>query len=128
MIAQKEGSGELRTDAQPLITRFPLIGQPESVAWYSGTMSGDAPGPSTYWIDAVITVTPDVGDRLAALATQPVLTAPDVVEDLTTQLPRELMTGPDLGPALTKDGEHDFWVTAYYSPSSRQLVITALGE
>ena len=53
--AAKVGTGEVRHDLEPLIRRFPqLVGAP-SAMWMSGTM-GDprVPGPSTYWIDAIV--------------------------------------------------------------------------
>ena len=64
--ASKSGDGTLRTDLEPLTTRFAALGAPVSAQWSSGTM-GDSrvPGPSTYWIDAVVVVSPDVASRLA---------------------------------------------------------------
>jgi hypothetical protein len=52
--AAKSGTGQLRTDAEPVLKRFPLLGRPLALQWMSGTL-GDSrvPGPSTYWIDAV---------------------------------------------------------------------------
>lgn len=53
--ATKEGTGELRHDLEPLTTRFPQLVNVESATWMSGTMGDSgAPGPSTYWIDAII--------------------------------------------------------------------------
>ncbi|MGH3924653.1 MAG: hypothetical protein ACRDTT_17630, partial [Pseudonocardiaceae bacterium] len=55
--AQKSGSGELRTDEEPLTKRFSVLEAPLEVRWMSGTYgSSRNPGPSTYWIDAVITL------------------------------------------------------------------------
>lgn len=52
--ATKSGTGQLRTDVEPVLKRFPLLGKPQGLRWMSGTL-GDArvPGPSTYWIDVV---------------------------------------------------------------------------
>lgn len=53
----KNGSGELRTDVEPLLTRFPTLSATTEAQWMSGTMgSNRVPGPSTYWIDAVVTL------------------------------------------------------------------------
>ena len=63
--ADKQGDGKLREEASPLTSRFPALGTPIKVRWMSGTL-GTSPGPSTYWIDAVVWVTPEVGQQLRA--------------------------------------------------------------
>ncbi|MCT1618853.1 hypothetical protein [Janibacter hoylei] len=57
-----------RSDVEPLTQRFPDLGDPVSATWQSGTLgdSRTAPGPSTYWIDAAVTVEPEVADSLRA--------------------------------------------------------------
>jgi len=68
-VAEKSGTGERRNDVEPLVRRFPLLGQPVAAVWYSGTMgSDDAPGPSTYWIDAVVTVDADTAHQIVISA------------------------------------------------------------
>jgi len=63
--AEKSGTGETRTDLEPLTKRFSALGDPVAATWISGTMgSSDVPGPSTYWIDAVVEVTPAQADEL----------------------------------------------------------------
>ncbi len=49
----------MRTDLEPLTKRFSALGGPVSATWMSGTM-GDArvPGPSTYWLDAIVELAP----------------------------------------------------------------------
>ena len=55
--AEKNGSDELRTDLEPLTSRSDAIGSPSSARWMSGTTGDDrVPGPSTYRIDAVISL------------------------------------------------------------------------
>jgi len=125
-IAQKNGTGELRGDLPPLLKRFPLLGRPERVQWMSGTM-GDArvPGPSTYWIDAVVQLQPDNAAWLRRqYAVQPGSEAPDVVEGLRALLP----AGPwgrsaALDAALSQQG---FLAKAYLSGD--QLVLVAIGQ
>ena len=76
--------GELRTDTEPIATRVPQLGDDFTVTWFGGVASDDrAPGPSTYWVEAIVTPaggvselvgdeelspgTPQVGDALAAI-------------------------------------------------------------
>lgn len=125
-IAQKNGTGELRSDPAPLLKRFPLLGRPARVQWMSGT-TGDArvPGPSTYWIDALVQLQPEDAARLRRLH-QPQADAalPEVVEGLRPLLP----AGPwsrsaALDAALSQQG---FVARAFLSGD--HLVLTALGQ
>ncbi|WP_391857811.1 hypothetical protein, partial [Vibrio cidicii] len=53
--ATKSGTGEVRHTLEPVTSRFPQLVDAESATWMSGTMGDSrAPGPSTYWIDAVV--------------------------------------------------------------------------
>lgn len=68
--AEKTGDGKTRSDLQPLTDRFPALAAAESATWLSGTMgSSDAPGPSTYWIDAVVVLPPAEHAALKDLGT-----------------------------------------------------------
>ena len=75
---------ELRTDIEPLAGRLPTLGSDFTAQWFSNTTFDQrAPGPASYWIDALITPaagvegliddhtltpgTPDVGEQLTAL-------------------------------------------------------------
>ena len=124
-IAQKNGTGELRSELEPLLKRFPQLGRPLGAKWMSGTM-GDArvPGPSTYWIDAVVTLQPEHATWLRRqYAVLPAGVAPEVVAGL-----RPLPQGPwersaALDAALSQQG---FQGKALLSGD--QLVLTALGE
>jgi hypothetical protein len=130
-IAQKNGTGELRSELEPLLKRFPLLGRPVGAKWMSGTM-GDArvPGPSTYWIDAVVQLQ---GEHAAWLRKQyavlpaPAGAAPDVVAGLRPQL-QQLPQGAwessaALDAALSQQG-----FVAKALLSGDQLVLVALGE
>jgi hypothetical protein len=99
--ASKTGTGELRTDPEPLRKRFPELGATFEARWMSGEYgSGRAPGPTTYWIDAVITLPSDrVADLTAEFAPADTSDQPAVVDGLRSQLP----AGPALtGPALDR--------------------------
>lgn len=55
--AVKSGSGELRQDLKPLTDRFALLAPATAATWMSGTLGDDrVPGPSSYWIDAIVTL------------------------------------------------------------------------
>ena len=125
-MAQKNGTGERREDLAPLLKRFPLLGRPDGAQWMSGTM-GDArvPGPSTYWIDALVRLQPDHAAWLRRqYPVQPGSDSPDVVGGLRPLLP----AGPwsrsaALDAALSQQG---FAAKAYLSGD--QLVLVALGQ
>lgn len=60
-----------------------------------GTL-GDAPGPTTYWIDAVIEVQPAVADELrATYAPEAASTPPDVVSGIQDKLPAGTLLSSD---------------------------------
>ncbi|MDR1077256.1 MAG: hypothetical protein LBL55_01045 [Propionibacteriaceae bacterium] len=129
--APKNGSGERRSE-EPLTRRFPLLDGATAAVWYSGTTDSRlAPGPSTYWIDAVITVDDETA---ATIEADPTLTAaaerPNVVAALRSDLPPDLVTSAALADALLAGGyQHPlFAITAFYSPVTRQVVICAIGQ
>jgi hypothetical protein len=125
--ARKSGTGELRSDTEPLTTRFPVLSGPLDARWMSGTYGGaDSPGPSTYWIDAVVTLGRDQVDTLRSTY-GPTASGgvPAVVDGLKEQLP----PGPFLtSDALDKAFNHErWWASAYLDPEAGKLVIVATG-
>ena len=125
--AEKNGTGVERTDLEPLTSRFAAIGTPVSAIWMSGTTGDDRiPGPSTYWIDAIVTLDPATATALradsGAVATDDV---PEVVDGLVEHLPS--------GPWLTSDAldrETDggqLGGRAFMAVDSDELVITKVG-
>ena len=74
----KDGTGSVRHDLEPLTKRFSALATPISATWMSGTLSGDSPGPSTYWIDGVVTLRPEVAQSLRALGAAAAPDSPDV--------------------------------------------------
>lgn len=125
--AAKSGTGELRTDLDPLVTRFPVLGTPTGARWMSGTYGrADVPGPSTYWIDAVVALVPaDVERVRSTYAPTAEGKSPDVVEGLRGRLP----DGPFLtGDALDAAFDHERWhASAFLDPESGELVVIATG-
>lgn len=125
--AEKSGTGELRTDLEPLTKRFPALDNPEQARWMSGTFGSDrAPGPSTYWIDAVITLSESKFEELkSTYAPESAGKTPEVVDGLRAELPTgTFLTSDRLDQAFT----HDKWFAkAYLVPDHRTLVLVATG-
>lgn len=122
---EKRGADEIRTDTNPLTSRFSALGTPVSVAWMSGTV-GDAPGPSTYWIDAVVELDESVAAALREQAPATTDLAPGVVEPLLDRLPDgPLLRSPALDQAFRESG---FWSEAYLAQDEPVLVLVSLGE
>ena len=127
--AGKTGTGTLRNDLSPLESRFPLLGVPVEATWYSGTMGSEAPGPTTYWIDAIVTVDDQVASQIeSSYDLQPNAPAPDVVDALRPNLPKDLWASESFAAALTAGGDPPFVATASYSPSQKQVIFTARGQ
>lgn len=126
--AEKSGTGELRTDLDPLVKRFPELRAAEGARWMSGTFgSSRAPGPSTYWIDAVVTLPRGgVDDLESAHAPESGGQTPDVVEGLRAELP----AGPFLtGDRLDRAFGHGEWsARVYLDPDRDALVLVATGS
>lgn len=124
--ATKHADGGLRHDLAPLVKRWPVLAGATSASWVSGT-TGDprAPGPSTYWIDAVITLPAETIGRLAdAHPADP--TPPSSVDpQLRSFLPRATVTSAQLNARFALPG----WQTsAYLAPDAGQVVVTAIGQ
>jgi hypothetical protein len=125
--AQKSGSGELRTDAEPVTTRFSALDAPRQVRWMSGTYgSPRTPGPSTYWIDAVVTLDAATAEELVSTySPTPTSDVPDVVNGMREHLP----PGPFHVSATLDDAfdEGRWWASAYLDPQAATLVLVATG-
>ncbi len=122
----KTGTNERRTDLAPLTDRFATIGQPTDAVWMSGTLGSDAPGPTTYWIDAVITLEPSVAAALRdEHDPQPTDASTDVVADLVDDVPANLSRSDSLDRALSTNG---FTSTAFLAVDTDVVVIVARGN
>lgn len=126
-IHKNAPSGGLRTDSDPLTKRYAVLGTPRGVTWVSGTVGDErVPGPSTYWIDAVVVLAPstaaDLRSRGGDLSSRTV----DVRPDLATVLPSGGLVGSDaLDAALSPAG----WrTTAGLATDGRTLVFTSVGQ
>lgn len=126
--AAKAVDGAERHDVDPLTDRIPALEGVDDATWYGGTFgSRDAPGPSLYWIDAVVTLPPGVADELRdTLDLTTATAAPDVVAQLDAALPAgDLLVGDELDDAFSHEG----WLTtAYLSADGDALVLAVVGE
>jgi hypothetical protein len=118
--------GELRTDVAPLISRWPVLGDPVEAWWMAGTL-GDtrAPGPSVVWIDAVVTLEPELADAwVAAYPPVPAHDLPHLVEGVAGYQPAgPLLRADELDAAFS----HGDWLTrVYLDVGERRLVLVAV--
>lgn len=126
--APKSGDGVERHDVEPLTTRIPALSGIQEATWFSGTLGGDdVPGPSLYWIDAVVTLSAGEADELRqTLDLATASSAPDVVPELWEHLPvGDLLAGARLDELFSAGG----WrTTAYLSATGDELVLVIVGE
>ena len=123
----KNGTGEERHDLAPLTKRFPALGLPTTARWYSGTLGDDrVPGPSSYWIDAVVTLEPSAAKSLATdYAAEPASTRPNVVKALRGAVPTgPLVTSEQLDRALSTAFSTQAWI----SLGTGQVVLVSKGQ
>jgi hypothetical protein len=123
---KKTGTGDLRHDLEPLTKRFTALGDPVSATWQSGTLASAAPGPTTYWIDAVVELTPEVATALRTHETEPTSETPEVVAAVRAAIPSgPLRHGADLDAAFAQGS---FRAKVYLVEGTDTVVLTALGE
>ena len=125
MTAEKSGTGEVRSDLEPLTSRFPQLGTAESAIWLSGTLGGDrVPGPKTYWIDAVVVLPAAEYDALRSLYSyEPAVEAPDVVDALKDSVPSPLLVSDDLD---TEFSQGEFRSEVFLNDETRSVVVVSV--
>jgi hypothetical protein len=109
--ATRSGTGEIRHELGPLTDRFPQLATALSATWMSGTMGDErVPGPSTYWIDAVVVLDEAGYAELRALApgeagSDAEAELPDLDAGLDDALPPgPLVRSSALDDAFSQDG------------------------
>ncbi len=121
----KQGDGQLRSDLEPLVNRFPALAAADSATWVSGTMgSSDVPGPSTYWIDAVIVLPPNEYAALKERATEAVAEQPEGFSgELAPAVPGGgLLGSAELDALFSQDG---FSTTAVLVDDGQTLLLSS---
>jgi hypothetical protein len=126
--ATKTTSNPVRHELEPMTKRFPALGSPVSASWVSGDMGDPSvPGPSLYWIDAVVELKAETANDLKARY-QPVPTSamPDVWNTLSQMLPKGgYLTSEQLDAAFTTAKLKS---KAFLAADAPVIVISAIGE
>jgi hypothetical protein len=123
-VSTRDDPGPVRDDMAPLTRRFTALGDPVAARWKSGTLGDpDMPGPSSYWIDAVVQVSPAVAERLGDNTDD--ADPPEVVDDLAPELPDGPWVGSEqLDRALSTSG---FSADVRLDPGTDTVVVRAVG-
>lgn len=123
---QKVATGGLRTDVAPLTAHWPVLGDPVRAWWMAGTLGDSrAPGPSTSWIDAVVTLEREVVEIW--VATYPLVPAddlPDLVGSVAAHQPAGPLLRADELDAAFHQG--DWSARVYLDPTRQRLVLVAV--
>lgn len=126
-------SNQIRHDLEPLTKRFPEIGKPVSAKWMGGTLGAESgsratvPGPSDYWIEAIIELEPVTAD---ALRSKYAPTATGEAPQLKDDLQKDVPAGPYLtSVAMDKALSNNDWRSAAYLHSgSNTLVMRSVDD
>ena len=125
-LAEKNGDGTLRTDLVPLVTRVPRLAAATSALWMGGTLGSDrVPGPSTYWLDAVVALDDATLQEVSALPGLEVAGSPAVVKGLQASMPEgDLQRSDALDRYFTAP---PWYVQAWLAQESKQVVLLVQG-
>ncbi|MGA5534048.1 hypothetical protein [Mycolicibacterium nivoides] len=123
----------IRHAPEPLTKRFPEIGKPISATWMSGTLGAQSdsrvtvPGPSVYWIEAIIELEPATTDTLRSkYAPTASGETPNLNGNLRTEVPAgTYLTSTALDTALSND---DWRSIAYLHSGSHTLVLRSVDD
>ncbi|MFI9400598.1 hypothetical protein [Nocardia sp. NPDC052316] len=120
-------SDTVRADPEPLMKYFPLIGRPVSVSWIGWNNSSGVPGPSTYWVDAVVELEPATAAELRSrYAPAEPVAAPTLKDGLRQTVPvGTFVTGPEFDAALGGSTEWGGTARGYLHPDRPLLVFQA---
>jgi hypothetical protein len=125
----------LRHALDPLVSRFPGLGHPVEVTWVSWDNSSgrlSAPGPATYWIDAIVDLEPQRADELRATTSNSGI--PSVRDALRPHLPPgPFLAGPELNTAIGGNPEQgpgasgpQWTVTGYLETTGNRLILNGV--
>lgn len=124
---------EVRHDLEPLTKRFAALGSPKSASWIGGAKSPDnstsrvdIPGPSSYWLEAVIELDPAVasGLRTKHIAGQPSQPAqPEIRPALRPLVPESAYVRSDSLDAVFT--VNNWYSKAYLDQDRPTLVLTS---
>lgn len=109
-----------------LTKRFPALGAAVAASWVSGDMGDpEVPGPSLYWIDSTVELTPSSAEDLKTKY-RPTPTPPDGWKSLHDALPQGgYLSSHQLDAAFTSTKIES---KAFLAEDAPVVVITATGE
>lgn len=122
---ERSGTGEVRHDLEPLTDRFPPLADATEATWMSGTLGDErVPGPSTYWIDAVVTLgDADYAALRAETDAQSTTDAPAVDAGLEDELPDGPFLRSDALDVLFSPDDYDSDV--FLDDDGKTVVVTS---
>lgn len=122
-------SGPVRTDLDPLTRRFPALGTPVTASWQSGVLGDDrVPGPSSFWIDAIVTLQPETARKLRSSGSLEPARPPRVTEDLRKALPPgPWLAGAELDRAVSSSSK-GYYSHTFMARDADVIVLIARGE
>ena len=120
-------NAQLRTDREPIQKRFPQLGAFSEVHWLGGRLGDDrAPGPSTYFIEAAVTLTPTDAAALRERYSFQTSSEPQPPEPLSGYLTGDGWTAsPELNSALASS---EWAARVYLRPDAPIAYLTAKGS
>ncbi|WP_107658653.1 hypothetical protein [Nocardia suismassiliense] len=120
-------SDTVRSDPESLMKYFPLIGRPVSVSWIGWDNSSGAPGPTIYWVDAVVELEPATAAELRGrYAPAEPVAAPTLKDGLRQAVPAgTYVTGAEFDAALGGSAEWDGAARGYLHPDRPLLIFQA---
>ncbi|RUQ98059.1 hypothetical protein [Labedella endophytica] len=126
--AARSGTGEVRHDLEPLTDRFIRLDTATAATWMSGTLGDDrVPGPSTYWIDAIVTL--DEADYAALQSetdAQDTTDSPAVDAGIEGELPDgPFLRSDELDALFSPDG---YWSVVFLHDATRTVILSSRFE
>ncbi|MFI6999944.1 hypothetical protein [Nocardia sp. NPDC050175] len=120
-------SDAVRSDPETLMKYFPLIGHPTSVSWIGWNNSSGVPGPTIYWVDAVVELEPaTAADLRSRYAPAESVAAPTLKAGLQQAVPAATYaTGPAFDAALGGSAEWGGTARGYLHPDRPLLIFQA---
>lgn len=124
--AEKNIEKSDQTNADPILSRTQHMPADSRFRWYSGTMGTSGVGPSTYWIDAEVTVPEQQAREWRELCSGGEPATPEVVDELRRKLTADdFIHCPELAGII---GTGEWTTRTWLSQSKSVLVLTLVGE
>lgn len=128
-----QNGGELRTDLEPITKRIPALADARSAKWRSGTL-GDSrvPGPSTYWLHAVVELPQALYDEARAKSSEDAELPSSFSDSLGDLIPKgKYLSGEALNSFFAPSEEmrkRFAKVSAYLAAGEPTLVVAIISE